>query len=78
MKKGNQFNINGDTVTYTATSGEGVEYWQYTYDLLKRLTEVSKNGTVVSDYEYSPDGLRQVKQGSKGNVIRLYCKKTGK
>ena len=72
VKKGNQFNINGDTVTYTATSGEGVEYWQYTYDLLNRLTEVSKNGTVVSDYEYSPDGLRQVKRGSKGTIHYVF------
>ena len=69
--------ISGDTVTYTATSGEGVEYWQYTHDLLNWLTEVSKNGTVVPDYEYSPDGLRQVERGSKGNVIRLCCKKSG-
>ncbi len=72
VKKGNQFNINGDTVTYTATSGEGVEYWQYTYDLLNRLTEVSKNGTVVSEYEYSPDGLREVKRGSSGTVHYVF------
>ena len=62
VEKGNKFNINDDNVTFTATSGEGVEYWQYTYDLLNRLTEVSKNGTVVADYEYSPDGLREVKR----------------
>ena len=49
VKKGNTFKISRDTVTYTATSGEGVEYWQYTYDLLNRLTE--KNGTAVADYE---------------------------
>ena len=62
VKKGNTFKISGDTVTFTANSGEGVEYWQYTYDLMNRLIEVSKNGTVVADYEYSPDGLREVKR----------------
>jgi YD repeat-containing protein len=30
-EKGNQFTINGDTVTFT-TSGDEVEYWQYRYD----------------------------------------------
>ena len=72
VKKGNKFSINGDTVTFTATSGDGVEYWQYTYDLLNRLTEVSKNGTVVSDYEYSPDGLREVKRGSSGTIHYVF------
>ncbi len=72
VKKGNTFKISGDTVTYTATSGDGVEYWQYTYDLLNRLTEVSKNGTVVADYEYSPDGLRQVKRGSTGTIHYVF------
>jgi RHS repeat-associated protein len=72
VKKGNKFTINGDNVTFTATSGDGVEYWQYTYDLLNRLTEVSKNGTVVSDYEYSPDGLREVKKGSSGTIHYVF------
>jgi RHS repeat-associated protein len=72
VKKGNKFSINGDTVTFSATTGDGVEYWQYTYDLLNRLTEVSKNGTDVSNYEYSPDGLREVKRGSKGTIHYVF------
>ena len=72
VKKGNKFNINGETVTFTATSGDGVEYWQYTYDLLNRLIEVSKNGTVAADYEYSPDGLREVKRGSGGTIHYVF------
>ena len=64
VKKGNQYQINKDTVTFTATSGEGVEYWEYTYDLLDRLTGVAKNGTVVADYGYSPEGLREVKRSA--------------
>ncbi len=47
-------------MTFT-TTGEGVEYWQYRYDLLNRLVEVKKNGTIVAEYGYSPDGLRQVR-----------------
>ena len=72
VTKGNRFNINGDTVSFTATTGEGVEYWQYTYNLLNRLTEVSKNGAVVANYEYSPDGLRQVKRGSGGAIHYVF------
>ena len=64
VKKGNQYQINKDTVTFTATSGEGVEYWEYTYDLLDRLTGVAKNGTVVADYGYSPEGLREIKRSA--------------
>jgi hypothetical protein len=33
VKKGNTFEISGDTVNFT-TNGEGVEYWEYKYDLL--------------------------------------------
>ncbi len=60
--KGNKYDdITDDSVTFTKTSGEGVEYWQYTYDLLNRLISVSKNGNIVATYKYSPDGLRQVR-----------------
>jgi RHS repeat-associated protein len=72
VNKGNKFSINGDRVTFTQTSGDGVEYWQYTYDLLNRLTEVKKNGTVVAGYEYSPDGLRQVKRGGSGTIHYVF------
>jgi RHS repeat-associated protein len=60
-EKGNQFTINGDTVTFT-TSGDEVEYWKYKYDLLNRLIAVTKNGTLVAEYEYDPEGLRVVKK----------------
>jgi RHS repeat-associated protein len=61
VKKGNKFTIAGDNVTFTMT-GEGVEYWTYKYDLLNRLTEVRKNGTIVGEYGYDPEGLRVVKR----------------
>ncbi len=63
VKKGNAYTINGDTVTF-ATNGEGVEYWEYRYDLLDRLIRVTKNGTIVSEYGYDPEGLRVVKKAN--------------
>ena len=63
IAKGNQFTVNGDQVTLT-TTGTGVEYWQYNYDLLNRLIQVTKNGTIVSIYGYDPDGLRVVKKAN--------------
>ncbi len=71
-EKGNKFTVNGDNISFIATSGDGVEYWQYRYDLLNRLIAVTKNGTIVSDYEYSPDGLREVKRGSSGTVHYVF------
>jgi YD repeat-containing protein len=61
VEKGNTFAIDGDTVAFT-TSGDDVEYWQYKYDLLNRLLAVTKNGTLVAEYAYDPDGLRVVKK----------------
>ncbi|HOJ77411.1 MAG TPA: RHS repeat-associated core domain-containing protein [Bacillota bacterium] len=61
IQKGNRFTIDGETVTFT-TSGEGVEYWTYDYDLLNRLIWVTKNGTIVAEYGYDPTGLRVVKK----------------
>ena len=66
VEKGNQFTINGDEVAFT-TAGEGVEYWRYKYDLLNRLIKVTKNGILVSEYAYDPEGLRVVKR-AKGET----------
>ena len=68
VKKGNTFVISGDTVTFTKTSGEGVEYWEYQYDLLNRLIKVTKNGKIISEYAYDPEGFRVVKK-AKGQTI---------
>ncbi len=62
VKKGNVYTINGDTVNFTKTSGAGVEYWEYKYDLLDRLIKVTKNGNMVAEYGYDPEGLRVVKR----------------
>jgi RHS repeat-associated protein len=72
VKRGNKFTISGDNVTFT-TTGEGVEYWTYKYDLLNRLTEVRKNGTIVGEYGYDPEGFRVIKKvyknGSQTDTI---------
>ena len=64
VKKGNTFVISDDTVSFT-TKGEDVEYWEYKYDLLNRLIEVTKNNNddmiILSKYAYDPEGFRVVK-----------------
>ncbi|NLY75935.1 MAG: hypothetical protein GX075_11645 [Firmicutes bacterium] len=67
IKKGNKYEISGDTVTFTKTSGEDVEYWEYQYDLLNRLIKVTKNGKIISEYAYDPEGFRVVKK-AKGEI----------
>ena len=66
VKKGNKFTISGDTVLFT-TSGDGVEYWEYQYNLLNQLISVTKNATIVAEYAYDPEGLRVVKK-AKGET----------
>ncbi len=67
IKKGNQYQIIGEQVTFT-TEGPFAELWEYGYDLLNRLATVKKNGTQVSSYVYDPTGLRVAKHGSKGDT----------
>jgi len=43
------------------TDNKGTHY-KYEYDLLNRMTSVSKNGTVTAEYTYSWKGLRILKQ----------------
>jgi RHS repeat-associated protein len=61
VEKGNVFEIDGESVEFTE-SGVGVEYWLYEYDLLNRLIRVKKNGNIVAEYGYDPEGLRVVKR----------------
>ena len=65
IQKGNTYTISGNQVTFT-TSGTGVVYWEYTYDLLNRLIQVTENGTIVAAYGYDPSGLREVKRVYSG------------
>ncbi len=47
---------------------EPEEKWAYTYDLLNRLIKVEKNGILVAEYGYDPDGFRVVKK-ARGETI---------
>ncbi|MGQ9779218.1 MAG: RHS repeat-associated core domain-containing protein [Bacillota bacterium] len=67
IEKGNTYTIAGDAVTFT-TSGEGVVYWQYEYDVFNRLVSVKKNGVTVSRYVYDPSGLRIVKEAAETRI----------
>lgn len=66
--KGNTFEIDGEDVMFTTKSGDGVEYREYSYDLLNRLTCVKKNGSIAAEYGYDPQGYRVVKKAG-GEVI---------
>ena len=61
VKKGNTVTISGETVNFVI-SGEEVEYWEYEYDLLNRLIAVRKNGAVVAEYGYDPEGFRVIRR----------------
>ncbi len=70
VKKGNTYTIGaGQQVTFT-TTGEGVEYWEYGYDLRNQLVQVTKNGQVVGSYSYDGEGLRVA--GTSAGVSRHY------
>lgn len=71
VAKGNTFTINGEQVSIS-TTGPGVEYWEYKYDLLNRLIEVRKNESIVANYEYDPDGLRVVKKTNTDTIHYVF------
>ena len=58
IEKGNRYSIANNTITFTARSGNGVEYYQYYYNRQNRLEKVSKNGETVARFSYDPDGKR--------------------
>lgn len=58
VKKGNRYSKEGNTVTFTETKGEGVEYYEYEYNLQNRLSKVWKNGELAAEFIYDADGMR--------------------
>jgi len=62
------YDDNGNLTSKVATKGDKVDTWEYTYDLLNQLEQVTKNGTVVSNYIYDPSGFRVEKNGGKGRI----------
>jgi RHS repeat-associated protein len=59
VEKGNWYTESNGNIIFT-TSGAGVEYWKFTYDLLNRLVKAVKNGLAV-EYSYNPLGQRVTK-----------------
>jgi len=58
IKKGNSYNIGNNTVTFTTTKGEGIEYYEYEYNLENRLSRVKKNNEIIAEFKYNADGMR--------------------
>jgi RHS repeat-associated protein len=71
-QKGNKFAVDNDTISFTATEGAGVEYWEYDYDLMNRLIEVRRNNKTVAQYGYDPEGYRVVKTTSAGTTHYVF------
>src|SRR5262249_17236248 len=44
----------------------------YTYDLAQRLTDVARDGVLLSHYSYSPNGNRTGYAGSSGIITATY------
>lgn len=62
------YDDNGNLTSKVVTKGNTVDTWEYSYDLLNQLEQVTKNGTVVSNYVYDPSGFRVEKSDSKGRI----------
>ncbi|TDX53272.1 RHS repeat-associated core domain-containing protein [Orenia marismortui] len=58
IKKGNKYSIEGEVVTFTETSGDSVEYWEYQYNLQNRLAKVYKNEELIAEFSYDADDKR--------------------
>ncbi len=53
-------------------AGENVEYWKYFYDLLNRLVKVEKNGIIIAEYTYDPNGYRTTKRVNGNTIHYVY------
>ncbi|MBN2396710.1 MAG: hypothetical protein JXC36_09685, partial [Candidatus Atribacteria bacterium] len=54
------------------TIAEEGQWWEYEYDLLNRMVEVSKNGETKATYSYNEAGLMVKKVGSRGTIYSTY------
>src|SRR5690606_34582302 len=68
IRKGTSFTMTGDGIELK----EEGEYWEYRYDLLNRLTEVKKNGSIVARYWYDETGLRIKKESGDGTIYYVF------
>ncbi|MCK4261358.1 MAG: RHS repeat-associated core domain-containing protein, partial [Halanaerobiales bacterium] len=58
VEKSNRFTVKTTGDVELITSGVGVEYWKYKYDVQNRLVKVEKNRDVIAEYGYDVDGMR--------------------
>jgi RHS repeat-associated protein len=72
VEKGSAYAIGNGQVAFTRKSGDGVEYWKYTYDVLNRLIRVEKNEEVAGEYGYDPDGLRVWKRAGGATIHYVF------
>ena len=56
----------------TETTQSGTDQFDYSYDLAGRLTEVKKNGAVISTYTYDANGNRLSRVASAGTEMGTY------
>ena len=69
IRKGSNFILDGDTVTFDL---EGTDLWIYEYDLLNRLIRVNQDGKLVTEYLYDEAGLRLKKQSQDSTVYYVF------
>ena len=58
VEKSNRFTVKATGDVELITSGVGVEYWKYEYDVQNRMVRVEKNRDVIVEYGYDVDGMR--------------------
>ncbi|MCK4261408.1 MAG: LysM peptidoglycan-binding domain-containing protein, partial [Halanaerobiales bacterium] len=58
VEKSNRFTVKATGDVELITSGVGVEYWEYDYDVQNQLVKVEKNRDVIAEYGYDVDGMR--------------------
>ena len=81
------FSINGNTIYYwsltfnnagritqkTETTGESTSTYEYTYDQMGRLLSVTRDGSLVEEYRYGPNGTRiheiNIQKGIQGRDL---------
>src|SRR5690554_2377543 len=68
-KKGEAYSIVGEEVVFEPENGD---YWEYEYDLLNRLTKVTKNTETVAEYLYDESGYRLKKTGKSAETYYAF------
>jgi len=54
------YDLNGNMTSKLAKAGTGLSNWDYAYDTLDQLIEVSQDGLLVESYRYDASGRRSL------------------